>query len=186
MTQPRLDVTLAMPPKPMARLTPQMMSAGRKCPTCRKSAKMWATTRKDSDHGYKAWRRLLEDRLRLEWWNTPPLNGPLRCTLRFIISRPQSRPTPPKTVQRNKLRVPNPRLAGGDFIVSKEDWTRGERVWCPRTPDLDRLTNSVFDALTAASVWWDDSQVVTWGPGTGKWYAAEGEAPSIYLRVEAV
>lgn len=33
-------------------------------------------------------------------------------------------------------------------------------IWCPVTPDADKLLRSVMDALTAANVWADDSQVV--------------------------
>lgn len=183
MTQPVLDTLLAQPPKPVARLTAMLQSGGKKCPTCGKKAKIWATARPDSDHGHKAWRRLLVDRLRLEWWNRKPINGPIRVTLCFVIQRPQSRPIPPKTVQRKKMKIPNPRRLGGDFYVQQEDWDRGQRVLCPVIPDVDRLTNAVFDGLTEVGVWWDDAQVASLR--TEKWYAAEGEEPSIRLRVEA-
>lgn len=33
-------------------------------------------------------------------------------------------------------------------------------VWVPVKPDLDKLLRSVFDSLTAAGVWRDDSRVV--------------------------
>lgn len=33
-----------------------------------------------------------------------------------------------------------------------------------RLPDLDKLLRSTMDALTAAGVWADDAQVVTWDP----------------------
>lgn len=33
-------------------------------------------------------------------------------------------------------------------------------VWSIRTPDLDKLVRSTFDAITASGVWADDAQVV--------------------------
>lgn len=179
-----LDVTLDMPPKPKARLTPMLQSAGKPCRACGKRAKMWAASRPDSDHGHPEWVALAQSKVAMAWWGNKPLNGPLRVTLAFVLPRPKTRPNVPKVVVRDGFKVPNPRYQT-DFIVSAEDWKRGERVWCPRTPDLDRLTNAVFDVCTKCAVWWDDSQAVTWGRGTGKWYAAVGEEPSIRLRVEA-
>jgi crossover junction endodeoxyribonuclease RusA len=38
------------------------------------------------------------------------------------------------------------------------------------TPDVDKLIRSLTDAITDSGAWWDDSQVVMYGP-TGKRYA---------------
>lgn len=50
-------------------------------------------------------------------------------------------------------------------------------------PDLDKLTRAVFDALTDAGVWADDSRVVSMR--VDKVYAGEGmgDAPGVWIEV---
>ncbi len=188
----KLSVLLPLPPEPVNRLIAVIRSGGRKCGACGKPAKVWADTRKDTrgKRDKKTWRRQVEDSLRLAWWGEKPLNGPLRATLVFVLPRPASRPTEPlhttRKVGGNTLKIKNPRRQAGHWIVSPDDWARGDRVRCPRKPDLDRMTNAIFDALTEVGAWHDDCQVVCWGPATGKWYAAVGEQPSIRVTVEGM
>jgi len=100
--------------------------------------------------------------------------GPLSVTCDFVRRRPGSRPQPTNVEQ----------LAGGQFYVSRAAWKTGGRLPCPTRPDVDNYQKNLFDALTAAGVWWDDGQVVF--ATLRKWYAAKGEAPGIRLLVEPV
>lgn len=59
------------------------------------------------------------------------------------------------------------------------------RWWVPAVkPDLDKLTRAVFDALTDAGVWRDDSRVVSME--VTKWYEddAEGAVPGVWVEVQ--
>lgn len=60
-----------------------------------------------------------------------PITGPVRVVLLFALPKPSSAPKRRRT------------------------WPTGKR-----SGDLDKLTRAVFDALTDAGVWGDDSQVV--------------------------
>ena len=48
-------------------------------------------------------------------------------------------------------------------------------------PDLDKLIRSIFDSLTAAGVWVDDSQVVQ--IQAGKIYCKEGDTPNVIINL---
>jgi crossover junction endodeoxyribonuclease RusA len=50
-----------------------------------------------------------------------------------------------------------------------------------RKPDLDKLLRALLDALSQASVWRDDAQVVS--VHAGKRYVADGEAPGVDVSV---
>ena len=50
-------------------------------------------------------------------------------------------------------------------------------------PDLKNLIANVEDALTLAGVWKDDSQVVAYGVGTGKYYADTPAGPRAEIEV---
>lgn len=52
------------------------------------------------------------------------------------------------------------------------------RGWPIVRPDLDKLTRAIFDALTDAGVWGDDSQVV------GVYASKEYELPRVEIRLE--
>lgn len=188
---PSMSVTIHMPPRPVQRLIAALQMAGPKCTRCGKSAKVWATnrpdTRKRKGQSYKAWRKDLEGVLSSSWAGRARLNGPVRVSLTFILPRPKTRPVEPLHTTRKHggrtVKIENPRRKAGHFFVSLDDWRSGGRFLSARKPDVDRLTNSIFDALTQAGVWWDDNQVASLT--STKWIAAEGEAPHIRLRVEA-
>ena len=173
-------LTIEMRPTPQQRLICSCV------PT--RSGKAVPRMRPDTRAGrnYKPWRKQLENLIHRHWVGRETMNGPLRVRLVFVVPRPKTRPTVSKTSTRKSLggtvKIPNPRQVGGHFIVSKEDWKRGQRVPSPVKPDVDRFTNAIFDALTECRVWWDDAQVADLH--ATKWYAAVGEAPSIRLRVE--
>lgn len=50
-------------------------------------------------------------------------------------------------------------------------------------PDLDKLTRAVFDALTDAGVWRDDSRVVDMKV-TKRYEGEDGEIPGVWVEVE--
>jgi Holliday junction resolvase RusA-like endonuclease len=53
--------------------------------------------------------------------------------------------------------------------------------YCEKTPDLDKLVRAIFDALTDADVWNDDSQVVKLV--TTKYYATDIQRPGVIITV---
>ena len=63
-------------------------------------------------------------------WRGNPLDGPVVVSMAFVMPRPKSTP----------VRRPTP--------------------WAVKRPDADKLARLVLDALTAAGVYRDDSQVV--------------------------
>lgn len=52
-------------------------------------------------------------------------------------------------------------------------------------PDLDKLTRAVFDALTDAGVWRDDSRVVSMEVAK-KYEDGEGEVPGVWVEVQSL
>ena len=52
-------------------------------------------------------------------------------------------------------------------------------------PDLDKITRAVFDALTDAGVWRDDSRVVSMEV-TKKYEGEDGEVPGVWVEVQAL
>lgn len=52
-------------------------------------------------------------------------------------------------------------------------------------PDLDKLTRAVFDALTDAGVWKDDSRVVSMEV-TKKYEDEDGAVPGVWVEVESL
>lgn len=189
--QAPLVVSLAAAPKPVQRTIARLVQPrkGGVCPACnRPRAKAFAVlapdTRGARDHS--AWRASIEAAIQSVWRRQPPLNGPLRMRITFVLPRPASKPAEPlhttRTVGGRKQKILNPRRQGGHWVVDDEAWRLGQRVPCPRIPDLDRLVNSLKDSVTACGVWWDDAQVAA--SIESKWWAALGEEPSIDLRVE--
>lgn len=58
------------------------------------------------------------------------------------------------------------------------------RWWVPAVkPDLDKLTRAVFDALTDAGVWKDDSRVVSMEV-TKRYADDEGDVPGVWVEVQ--
>lgn len=51
-------------------------------------------------------------------------------------------------------------------------------------PDLDNLIKGAAQDAGNGILWIDDSQIVQYGEGTGKYYADKGHGSSIYLKVE--
>lgn len=183
----KLIGTLPVPPRgqPRPRCRCVQPRRGAVCPTCRKPSarpvpQMHPEARAGRD--IEKWKADVVTLLRSAW-RDEPLNGPVRLSVSFILPRPQTRPTVAATVTRKGRKEPNPRREGGHWIATPEAWKTGQRIPAPVKPDLDRLLNSLKDALTVAGVWWDDAQCASYGP-TGKWYAAVGEEPRIELRVE--
>lgn len=72
-----------------------------------------------------------------------------------------------------------PRPAG-HFLKSGE-LKPGAPVWCSVKPDIDKLERAVFDALTAAGVWKDDSRAVL--VHKSQRYAGPGHAPGVSVLV---
>ena len=203
-----LILTIPLPPRPQPRprcaCIPDFSKG--KCPTCGGPRAGTHARAHTGAHGGKKrkgradrnaaeddplalfaqWKKDLTILLRQNWRGRPPINGPIRARLVFVVPRPQSRPmvqpTTTETVRGISRKIPNPRHAGGHWLVGKDAWILGQRVPCPVKPDRDRYLNALQDALTDAGVWWDDAQVC--GGETLKFYAAVGEEPSIYLRVE--
>ena len=99
--------------------------------------------------------------IRIAWDNAtdqPPLAGPVRLTVEFVLPRTQTRPAKvPKTL-----------------------WNTG-RVVMPCKPDLDNMLKAVKDALNKLA-WHDDGQV--WQVMATKQYAGEDEQPHATITVQ--
>lgn len=52
-------------------------------------------------------------------------------------------------------------------------------------PDIDKLTRAVFDALTDAGVWQDDSRVVSM-KATKRYAGGDGAIPGVWVEVESL
>lgn len=88
--------------------------------------------------------------------DAPPMVGPLRLTVQFVLPRP-------------------------DYLNTKK--CRGGRRWYSRKPDLDNCLKSVKDALNKMA-WRDDSQVCQ--VYASKQYAGSDEQPHTVLTVEPI
>ncbi|HEY8818036.1 MAG TPA: RusA family crossover junction endodeoxyribonuclease [Candidatus Limnocylindrales bacterium] len=100
-------------------------------------------------------------------WTGPelPLPGPVSMRLRFRFARPKSHFHPA-----------NSRRAVEELKADAPSWLAG-------TPDVDKLSRSILDALTAL-VYVDDAQVVALN--ATKRYVGEGERPGVDVVVEAI
>ena len=78
------------------------------------------------------WRALVATAAKRAMRQAPPLDGPIAVELTFIFPRPKKQA---------------PEVADCPYV-----W--GNRRW-----DLDKLQRAIFDAMTDAAVWNDDSQV---------------------------
>lgn len=99
----------------------------------------------------KSWRGDVRETIAATLGDTPPIDGPVRLIIDFVMPRPTSTP---------KRSTP--------FAIKR--------------PDGDKLQRAIWDALTSAGVYRDDSQVVGWGGG--KRLAELAETPGARIRVE--
>ncbi len=173
-----IAVRLALEPKAKARIKCQCKRRGGPiCPACGQPA------RGSFPHAYQPgkvgerWIDFAAAAIAELWGDQGPMVGPLRISGRFVKRRPQSRPTLNRKTQAEWV-------AAGHFIVTREKWATGERVYAPTKPDIDRLENNLFDAITLAGVWLDDCQIAD--NRMTKWYAARDEEPHVRFRVEQV
>jgi Holliday junction resolvase RusA-like endonuclease len=51
-------------------------------------------------------------------------------------------------------------------------------------PDVDKLLRSLFDSMTAAKIWYDDSQVIS--VTVSKHYCYENDTPKIYINLHTL
>lgn len=85
-------------------------------------------------------------------------DGPVRIDLEFFLHRPKAHFGTGKNSEKLKATAPAYHL---------------------QKPDLDNLTKAVFDALTTAGIWGDDTQVVE-SFQSKKWTAKE---PGVLIKI---
>lgn len=109
-----------------------------------------------------SWREAIRSEAQgvLEAGAEPILAGPIGVKARIIMPRPKRHFRTGKHA--GELRADAP-------------------YWCDTTPDVDKVTRSILDALTDAGVWRDDRQVA-W-PDIRQVYAAPGEAPGALITI---
>ena len=171
--RPRLSLLINLEPAPKQRIKCRCKPrGGPRCQACGRPARPSVPQIYQPGTPGERWMDHAAMAIRSVWQGRPPMNGPLRLTARFVHGRPGRRPP----VSNKEWK------AGGHFMADPEKWTAGGRILRPAKPDLDRLENNLFDALTEAGVWWDDSQVAI--TNVSKWYAAVDEKPHVFVRVE--
>jgi crossover junction endodeoxyribonuclease RusA len=99
----------------------------------------------------KPWQNVIAAIVGAEWGCRPQMIGPVVLHLDFVMRRPRATPK----------RAPTP--------------------WAIKRPDADKLTRLVFDALTTAGVYRDDSQVVDFR--ATKRIAEIDEIPGVLIRI---
>lgn len=105
----------------------------------------------------KEWQAEIAKHARLFVVGKPPMTGPIKVDLTFLMPRPK-----------NHIR------ANGML----KDWAP---VWHTSKPDEDKLRRAVLDALTQARVYVDDGQVCD--GSTRKVYAAPGKPSGVRITV---
>lgn len=80
------------------------------------------------------------------------------------------------------LPTPNPVRFTTHFAMGRPKRPKNKEYPIAR-PDLDNLLKPLLDACNGI-LWKDDSQVVQYGEGTGKYYALNGSAPYIMIKME--
>lgn len=88
------------------------------------------------------------------------LGGPVRLVLRFLMPRPKAHFRTGRHSAELKPEAPDHHQA---------------------KPDLDNLEKAVMDAMTAAGIWLDDSQVTS--KDSRKLYAPPGTGPGCWIEV---
>ena len=133
--------------------------------------KVWV---REDNRKTKPWRALVSDVAALHWGDRPPLHPHVDVSLSLlvVIARPK-----------------------GHYSASahptREDGLY-ERYAGPRrhrgTPDLDKLTRAICDALKVAGVIADDAQINEYVAPFAKWYADAscpwGSRPGVHVRLE--
>lgn len=114
--------------------------------------------RKDSDRTYE-WEDAVACAARVAVRGRPPLTGPVRVRLLFVLQRPAS------------------------HMTSSGALRKGKPVYPQVKPDLDKLERSTWDAL-AGIAYRDDAQVVA--SRSAKVYAPPGGRLGVCVRVEPV
>ena len=115
----------------------------------------------DDNPALAAWRYLLAVRA-ATGWGRPPLAGPVAADLRFYLPRPRGHYGTGRNM--GALLPSAPALPGVK-------------------PDLDKLCRAVFDALTVAGVWAEDSRAVDL---TAKKRYADGRPPGVLVTLDEV
>jgi crossover junction endodeoxyribonuclease RusA len=104
-----------------------------------------------------AWRQTLHGALS-QWWQQPPVEGPVAVEFTFWMPRPKAHYS-----ARGGLKASAP-------------------VWHVSQFDLDKMCRAVDDALTDAGVWLDDGQVASLL--ATKRYVAVGGRPGVAIRLK--
>ena len=89
--------------------------------------------------GLKDWRHAVTDAAWTYRLERPTITGPVRVELDFVLARPASHYGTGRNADRVKPTAPS---------------------WPTTKPDIDKLARAVLDAVTAAGIWRDDSQVI--------------------------
>lgn len=98
-------------------------------------------------------------------YSGPPLDGPLKCELLFVLPRPKKKPAWIKK-----------------GMYEYGTWKLGMRVPAIGKPDRDNLMKSVQDSLNG---WWRDDAILYDGV-TSKWLAGTNEQPHVEVTIEAL
>jgi Holliday junction resolvase RusA-like endonuclease len=93
----------------------------------------------DDNPALTGWRLLVSTKARSSWGGRPPIAGPVSVWADFYLPRPAGH------------------LGTGRNFGKVKD---SAPVWPAVKPDLDKLLRAVFDSLTTAGVWRDDSLAV--------------------------
>ncbi|WAB09152.1 RusA-like resolvase [Arthrobacter phage Eesa] len=112
----------------------------------------------DANKGLKPWREVVAATAREAVGKRPAIDGPCAVDLAFYMPRP-----------------------AGHYKKDGSLRASAPAVWCAVKPDSDKLERAVFDALTAAGVWADDSRAVI--VRTSKRYAEEPHQAGVSVLV---
>lgn len=102
------------------------------------------------------WKSIVYKAAETHFCGHPPIDGPVRADMTFLMPRPKR-------------------------MMTKK--TPQGRIRYTAKPDRDNLEKAVLDVLTQVGVWHDDAQVCC-GEVT-KWYVAIDEKPGMELEISA-
>jgi Holliday junction resolvase RusA-like endonuclease len=114
----------------------------------------------DDNRNLEAWRALVAGMARKEWNGRPPITVPVSVWADFYLPRPAGHFGTGRNAGKLKDSAP---------------------VWPAVKPDGDKLLRAVFDSLTTAGVWKDDSLAVVWSGA--KHYADALRRPGVSLQI---